>query len=752
VQQGQSFGDVRPNEHAQRTIQGCLEAQVGMVTGGARGQKIPKAVRAALDAIQSQRGPRGKFKDAADRLALLDAEIVELEAKAKSVSELLVSLASNRRELKDAQTSWDDVSHRAELEREREKRVAAATVAAEIARARDAAKLARERADTTRKTLDDRNKTIADLTALEVEREALGQDVAAARTAKDLAKAALDAAERTLAALRIEARTNTAQGRRLERVRGAVALDVEIRQHQATLDQAGALEADVIRLTEAIAAIAATDEKVGHIEDAITEVSAAKAAANAVSTTVSFQVSDTSRRRIQIDRRSLGHEESTLAVLEPTNIAIDGIGSIVVEPQIKDLSALLKRRQDADDALAATLAAAGVPDLAAARTAAAQRREQERALAQIRKDLSNVAPGNRQKKLAPGMEALKTYVSTLRGKLKSELEVLALEVLPQDDALAAEVSAVRAEGDRIASEIATQEVALSGPKITLADAEKLLRTHEDRSTALMATIGTRNSDLAAARASRDDDVLAEDAEKLKRDADEKEHDRLEKERSQGESVEAIDARIKRLEAAAANHQRTIATLTNAVTRLTALIQAQEGLGVEELLLTKQAERDWLRETITGYEQEAAVLQLLLETLENAEREAKNRYLAPVVQRVQPYLKMILPDSDIIFDEALGVAGLKRQGQTEDYGVLSGGTQEQLAVLARIAFAELLLGQNRPAAVILDDALAFSDDDRIESMFDVLMRAGEKVQIIVLTCRKKLFARLGAAPLEINRVS
>ena len=45
VQQGQSFGDAALNEQAQRTMQGCLEAQVGLVTGGTRGQKIPKAVR-----------------------------------------------------------------------------------------------------------------------------------------------------------------------------------------------------------------------------------------------------------------------------------------------------------------------------------------------------------------------------------------------------------------------------------------------------------------------------------------------------------------------------------------------------------------------------------------------------------------------------------------------------------------------------------------------------------------------------------
>jgi uncharacterized protein YhaN len=52
-------------------------------------------------------------------------------------------------------------------------------------------------------------------------------------------------------------------------------------------------------------------------------------------------------------------------------------------------------------------------------------------------------------------------------------------------------------------------------------------------------------------------------------------------------------------------------------------------------------------------------------------------------------------------------------------------------------------------VILDDALAFSEDDRIERMFDILMRAGKHVQILVLTCRKRLFMSLGAATPQIK---
>jgi uncharacterized protein YhaN len=194
----------------------------------------------------------------------------------------------------------------------------------------------------------------------------------------------------------------------------------------------------------------------------------------------------------------------------------------------------------------------------------------------------------------------------------------------------------------------------------------------------------------------------------------------------------------------------VADLANEVTRLTALIEANEGVGVDEMLLAAEAERDRLAGMVAEFEQGAAVLQLLLDSLETAESEAKNRYVAPVVGRVEPYLKMLLPGANIVLDENLRIAGIQRDGQGEEFESLSGGTQEQLAVLTRLAFAELLLGQGRPATVILDDALAFSDDERIESMFDVLMRAGERVQIIIMTCRKRLFTRLGAVPLEIRK--
>jgi uncharacterized protein YhaN len=75
-------------------------------------------------------------------------------------------------------------------------------------------------------------------------------------------------------------------------------------------------------------------------------------------------------------------------------------------------------------------------------------------------------------------------------------------------------------------------------------------------------------------------------------------------------------------------------------------------------------------------------------------------------------------------------------------------REQLSVLTRLAFARLLARDGRPAPVILDDALVYSDD-RIEKMFDALHRQSRDQQIIVFSCRQRAFQRLGGNVLQMT---
>ena len=95
--------------------------------------------------------------------------------------------------------------------------------------------------------------------------------------------------------------------------------------------------------------------------------------------------------------------------------------------------------------------------------------------------------------------------------------------------------------------------------------------------------------------------------------------------------------------------------------------------------------------------------------------------------------------------------MARAGTVEPFEGLSAGTREQIAVLTRLAFAELLADQGLPATVVLDDALVFSDDRRIEQMFAILANAAARLQIIVLTCRERLFEGLAARRLRLEEL-
>jgi energy-coupling factor transporter ATP-binding protein EcfA2 len=68
VTQGRAFGDLELDDAGRRTVQGCIEAQVGFITGGERGRRVPVAIDNALAEILNTRGPRGSFRDAKDFL------------------------------------------------------------------------------------------------------------------------------------------------------------------------------------------------------------------------------------------------------------------------------------------------------------------------------------------------------------------------------------------------------------------------------------------------------------------------------------------------------------------------------------------------------------------------------------------------------------------------------------------------------------------------------------------------------------
>jgi uncharacterized protein YhaN len=149
------------------------------------------------------------------------------------------------------------------------------------------------------------------------------------------------------------------------------------------------------------------------------------------------------------------------------------------------------------------------------------------------------------------------------------------------------------------------------------------------------------------------------------------------------------------------------------------------------------------------QQEAAALRLLTQELDAAATRTRDRFAKPVIERLAPYLQLMLPQARLVLADDLSPHALERGAALEEFARLSGGTQEQLALLVRLAFARLLADTGSPAPLILDDAVTHTDDDRLQRLFATLQHAAQSHQVLVLTCRQSAFELLGGHRIAVR---
>jgi hypothetical protein len=155
---------------------------------------------------------------------------------------------------------------------------------------------------------------------------------------------------------------------------------------------------------------------------------------------------------------------------------------------------------------------------------------------------------------------------------------------------------------------------------------------ENALAALRGQLLANTAALAVGRQQIADDELAAQSEKMEGEARRQTSALEAMEQSPGEKLDAINARIKRLEAAEGNHRKAVSELNQEIARLQALIEANEGIGVDEASEVAKADQLRIDAQVKGFEQEAAVLRLLLDTLRTAETEANPRSRLPIQSR------------------------------------------------------------------------------------------------------------------------
>jgi hypothetical protein len=164
----------------------------------------------------------------------------------------------------------------------------------------------------------------------------------------------------------------------------------------------------------------------------------------------------------------------------------------------------------------------------------------------------------------------------------------------------------------------------------------------------------------------------------------------------------------------------------------------------------EAELERARAAFARVQDRALAAQLLRDTMIRHRDNTRQRYVRPYRAELERLGREVFGESfEVDIDTELNIQTRTLDGCTVPYASLSGGAKEQLGILARLAGAALVAKEDT-VPVIIDDALGFTDPDRLVKMGAVLGSVGDRGQVIVLTCTPARYN--GVADAEVIELS
>ena len=148
---------------------------------------------------------------------------------------------------------------------------------------------------------------------------------------------------------------------------------------------------------------------------------------------------------------------------------------------------------------------------------------------------------------------------------------------------------------------------------------------------------------------------------------------------------------------------------------------------------------------------AAAAKRLYATLDARREAAKLSYVEPFRKKLEQFARIVFGEQlTLVVDRNLTVTHRILGGAKVEYRHLSGGAREQIALCARLACAAIV-DPDDGVPVIVDDALGFTDPDRLHRIGAVFSATENRSQVIVLTCTPERYKGIGVAKvLQLSR--
>jgi chromosome segregation ATPase len=723
-------------DHLQSALVGSLGEALGEVTSSSGDALIQQVERERARLLTATGRPTGELREAQQECETLAAELARLDDEVKRYRESVDRLGelSQQQQESDAARPWEvqrEKAHAAQAQLD-----AVARLQAQQAQERRELEANQGQQRLYRQQLQEFERQAQQLEqrrrAREEARQVLAQCQAKVEPVQRQlmqAKAAYDEASRRLAAAHRRDRRRSLQADHARLVRQATQL-------AGTLEKARQLRDSLRALAEQHQAQALDDNVLTRLQACDAELGKLVAQQQALATRLGYTLE--AGQRLELGEQTLRGEGETL-LLEESELTIPGVGRLTIKPGGSDVADLRRRQQRLQVEHAALLQQLGVADLASAAARARRGRDLEQQQQRIRAHLEGIAP--------EGVEALEhQHHLAIQGRDRLAAE---LDALPPAEEQDDRQSVLQAQSE------------LDGASAALKAAEQAEIEHRQ-------ALSLASQALAAAEAewqALHDDLNAPDRQRRQQEARDALTDlKLEEERLSGslqERQRQIDAAnpellaqdVARFTRAADAMQRHAEAREVEITQLKVRLETLGANGLEERRDEVQGQLDAQQRRRDQLQRRAAALELLLGLLKKQRHEVTVRLQAPLQKHLNRYLSLLFPGAELSVDEALKPATLIRPGaereERGDLGELSFGAREQMGLITRLAYADLLKEAGRPTLIILDDALVHCDRARREQMTRILFDAAQRHQILMFTCHPENWQELGVVPRNIR---
>ena len=168
-------------------------------------------------------------------------------------------------------------------------------------------------------------------------------------------------------------------------------------------------------------------------------------------------------------------------------------------------------------------------------------------------------------------------------------------------------------------------------------------------------------------------------------------------------------------------------------------------------ISKEEEYENLQEQLDELEEKNKYILATKELLEKAYEKMKNNVTPKFTQNLSNIASNISNGKykKVIFDEEKGLVVELETGEYISANRLSIGTIDELYLSLRLSMLDEISSEKMP--IILDEAFAYFDDERLKNCLIFLAEQSEKHQIIILTCSNRERQILDSVNIKYNLV-